>query len=310
MTRISAGYRQWPQTDITGSPAGESRAAAMCRYRRRRPGVTGCMVIGYVVLILAAQGFAMGQHAVGNPPDLTGVKAAKWNHLAGRGIFFGHQSVGGNIMEGVEDLVASEPMVRLKPVVVETPEEITRGGFAHARVGKNRTPQSKMSEFARFVRNAADQIDIAFLKLCYVDITRKTDVKALFETYRATMDQLRQQFPQVTFVHLTVPLRVRTDTWRTSIKTLLGRPAWEHADNVRRNEYNHLLTTHYKDREPVFDVALYEAMAGDGSLDTFKEQGSRYLALQPGYSYDGGHLNEAGRRWVAGHLLVFLADLP
>jgi len=65
----------------------------------------------------------------------------------------------------------------------------------------------------------------------------------------------------------------------------------------------------YVGREPFFDLAKLESTFPNGSQSTFTKDGNIYAALVPDYTNDGGHLNEKGRRIVAEHLLVYLAQL-
>ena len=57
-------------------------------------------------------------------------------------------------------------------------------------------------------------VDVAMMKLCYVDINSGTDVDALFATYRTTMAALQREVPGVTFIHVTVPLTTERDSCR------------------------------------------------------------------------------------------------
>jgi lysophospholipase L1-like esterase len=78
---------------------------------------------------------------------------------------------------------------------------------------------------------------------------------------------------------------------------------------VKRNKFNAMLRHEYAEREPFFDLAKLESTFPDGSQSTFTKDGSIYSSLVPDYTNDGGHLNEKGRRKIAEHLLVYLAQL-
>jgi hypothetical protein len=80
--------------------------------------------------------------------------------------------------------------------------------------------------------------------------------------------------------------------------------------NVARSRFNALLRAEYAGKEAVFDLAAAESTYPDGRQASFDWKGASYPRLIAGYSYDGRHLNESGRRWVAAHLLRFLAELP
>ena len=82
---------------------------------------------------------------------------------------------------------------------------------------------------------------------------------------------------------------------------------WEYDANIKKNEFNDLLTNYYAGKDPVFDIAYFESTYPDGKRSTFSKEGKSYFDLAPEYTYDDGHLNEKGRQWVAKHLLNFLA---
>jgi len=54
---------------------------------------------------------------------------------------------------------------------------------------------------------------------------------------------------------------------------------------------------------------MYESTLPDGKRSKFTKDGKEYFDLAPEYTFDDGHLNERGRRWVAQHLLTFLSEL-
>ena len=49
-------------------------------------------------------------------------------------------------------------------------------------------------------------VDVALMKFCYVNFTTSADVNALFARYRDTMGALERDFPNATFIHVTMPL--------------------------------------------------------------------------------------------------------
>ena len=52
------------------------------------------------------------------------------------------------------------------------------GIFAHSKIGKNREPASKLSEFIEIVeKGAGTGADILFMKFCYVDIIEENRCK-------------------------------------------------------------------------------------------------------------------------------------
>ena len=230
--------------------------------------------------------------------------------LSGKKIYFGHQSVGRNIMLGIEELLTEEQKKRLPIIKASNPRAYQGNLFAHSDVGRNRDPLSKLKGFDRQLDRVGNwQPDIAMLKFCYVDVEKNADVETLFRQYQERMQQVKLKHPDVKLVHFTVPLRTVQSGVKASIKQLIGRQLEGAADNIQRHRYNELLRKAYAGKEPIFDIAKIESTREDGSRETFTQGGKTYYALVPEYSNDGGHLNRRGRAWVAKHLLEFLAEL-
>ncbi len=239
---------------------------------------------------------------------LADVPAAKWQELAKKKIYFGHQSVGFNIIDGLSEVMKEHPDIKLN--IVETRKAKGNGGaLMHSRVGKNRSPDTKIKDFVNVIDQELGVVpDAAALKFCYVDAYDKIDVREIFQEYREAMEKLEKEHPGLTVIHFTMPLRTQKISWKTRLKTMLGKDAWELEDNARRNEYNRLLLETYQGREPVFDIAAIEAGEPGGKKVTFKYKGQEYLAMNPAYSSDGGHLNHLGQKVVAEQFLLFLAN--
>ncbi|MBZ4396657.1 hypothetical protein VZQ01_02220 [Myxococcus faecalis] len=238
--------------------------------------------------------------------------SAPLEKLSGRRIFFGHQSVGGNILDGVKALPNSAQGVVPRVVEVQSPtESLAPGTLAHAMVGQNEKPESKIADFERLMdAGLAKSTDVAFFKFCYIDINGATDTRALFEKYRVAMEGLKARHPGTTFVHVTAPLTTVQRGAKAWLKELLGRPVWGVAENVQRETFNELMRKTYADKEPLFDLARLESTAPDGSRETYELNGQTWPAMVPGYSDDGGHLNAAAQKRLATELLNFLAGLP
>lgn len=238
--------------------------------------------------------------------------SAPLEKLSSRRIFFGHQSVGGNILDGVKALPHSAQGVVPRVVEVQTPtESLAPGTLAHAMVGQNEKPESKIADFERLMdAGLARSTDVAFFKFCYIDINGATDTRALFEKYRVAMEGLKARHPGTTFVHVTAPLTTVQRGAKAWLKELLGRPVWGVAENVQRETFNELMRKTYAGKEPLFDLARLESTAPDGSRETYELNGQTWPAMVPGYSDDGGHLNAAAQTRLATELLNFLASLP
>lgn len=218
--------------------------------------------------------------------------------VAERRIFFGHMSVGKNILSGLDQVYATHdvaPPTEIEIAPGDGPTLPADGVLVHALIGENRHPVGKLANFDTTLRGGlAEQVDAAALKFCYIDIRWNSDVEALFAKYRDTLAQLEADYPEVQFVHMTVPLTTGPYGIRDHLKVLVGRD-----DNATRERYNALMREAYgPDR--LFDLATLEATEPDGIL--------RERELFGGYSSDGAHLNAAGSARIAAEFIGFLAD--
>lgn len=223
-------------------------------------------------------------------------------------VFFGHQSVGSNILEGVQAL-ARKGGVDLRVTETEGATGLTPGTLAHAYIDYNGAPDVKLESFHRaFEKGASSSPDFALMKLCYVDFSASTDVEALFSRYRAAMEKLQSSHPAATLVHVTVPLTAKQSTFKSLAKRALGRATSEQMNELRER-FNDLLRGTYEGKEPIFDLARLESTAQDGSPTTAKLAGGEVPMLTPSYTDDGEHLNEVGSERVARELVSLLASL-
>lgn len=238
------------------------------------------------------------------------IHKSRWENLSKKKIYFGHQSIGFNIVDGIKDVITNNPQIKLNILESHNPSEFDKPIFAHSRVGENHDPISKNNAFEQFIRKGiGESADFVFFKYCYVDIKSETDVEKLFSEYRDTLAKLKKEYPETTFIHVTVPLVAVQKGPRVWVKKLIGREIGGYRDNIKRNQYNDILRNYYQGKDPVFDLGHIESTFHDGTEETFKEDGKVYHALVPKYTSDGRHLNEYGRRIVAEQLLVFLANL-
>ncbi len=227
-----------------------------------------------------------------------------------RRIFFGHQSVGADIVAGVRQLADRCPETTCIIEQTKQSAHMQRPGLYHAPIGRNRDPLAKNNDFAAVLSSGVgDVVDIALYKYCYVDITDATNIWELFSQYCRNMLNLQERFPAVSFIHVTVPLTSVQTGPRAWVKKLIGRPIDGMVDNIRRHGFNELMRSTFEKREPFFDLAALGATRADGSRSCFHHRGARYPALAPELTPDGGHLNERGREMVAGALLRLLASL-
>lgn len=239
---------------------------------------------------------------------LDAVPQEKLAELSQKKIFFGHKSVGVNILDGLKDVMEARPSIKLD--IRESAEPTAFGGpvFAHAFVGTNFEPQTKIDRFREIMESGVGQaVNIAFFKFCFVDVGHSTDLEALFKNYSEIMERLSTEFPGAKFVTFTVPLVSGPIGLKARLKKLLGRLPFYDTDHVQRSLYNDMLRERYK--ESLFDIAAIESRIGDTKKATFKKGGKEYEILLRGYTHDGGHLNSAGRQIVAIELLLYLASI-
>jgi hypothetical protein len=265
----------------------------------------------YVVTITAALAIScsgvktMDMIEIGKPSDSDIRKGL--DTVVSRKLFFGHQSVGLNIIDGLKDIGATAGIAMPPIVKARSGGDISGAGFYHSEVGKNLDPMSKLNDFDSILRGGVgNAVDAAFLKFCYVDFDANTDVEALFSAYRDTMARLKADFPKLIIVHFTAPLMIEERGLKARIKRLIGRKINSDADNAAREAYNRKLRAEYASKAPVFDLALVEASDSNGSATLHVGGDGQYYALRAEYSDDGGHLNAVGRKraasWLAAEL--------
>ena len=224
-------------------------------------------------------------------------------------ILFAHQSVGRNILDGVRDLMRDTGItLRIERFEEGAPAPAGAGLF-HVQVGKNGEPDTKIASFGQ-VLGANAGFDVALLKLCYEDVARHAQGQSgLLDRYASMVSRASAASPGTRLVHVTTPLRSEPLGWKTPIKRLLGRETEEDADNALRNAYNQSLLARFGDGKAlVFDLASVESTLPDGRRSTFEHQGKPVHTLATAYTYDGGHLNEAGRKHAAAAFLRTLAQ--
>ena len=220
--------------------------------------------------------------------------------------YFGHQSVGGDIMNGVADILRASG-TQLPLLELQTVTPLPDAFLLHMPVGRNSEPKTKCDDFKRIVdQELAGRIDYALFKFCYIDIGDDTDVEPLFAYYRSVLDGLKARHPDITFIHVTTALRDTPGGVGVWIRETLGRPNRAKLANVKRHEFNERLRAAYAG-EPIFDLAASESTYPDGRRETFVLNGKTYYSLIGAYTHDGGHLNELGRQHVAADFIRSIA---
>jgi hypothetical protein len=106
-------------------------------------------------------------------------------------------------------------------------------------------------------------------------------------------------------IHITVPLTTHARGLKPFIKNII----YGDIENIKRNQFNAMLTKKFKDSDAIFDLAKIESTRPDGSRSAFQYKGETYYSLYNRYTEDGGHLNEIASRIAAKELLLILAKV-
>lgn len=227
--------------------------------------------------------------------------------LASKKIYFGHQSVGYNIMDALASMVPAGSKLVIKET--DTPGDFKQPLFAHSKNGENVKPLTKIQGFVEKMDSGlGNRVNIAFFKFCYVDVNACVDVNGLFFDYKKAMDGLIKKYPKTRFIHVTIPVTKEEEglvaAMKSMIKSLIGRKTGFEIDNIKRMEFNNLLRKEYGPR--VFDLALIESSDSDGREIISNKGGIAHQALLEEYTTDGGHLNQLGGEVVVSKLVKFL----
>ncbi len=242
--------------------------------------------------------------------NLKDIPDSKWQKLSEKVFFFGHQSVGYNILDGVRDIMREHPNIKLKIIEGKDAASIQPGSLLHSPIGQNMRPESKINDFLNIIQSGVGtRADAVFLKFCYVDIDKDTDPEALFSSYVNSIENIRKAYPKLKIIHFTSPLTTLQTGPKAWIKKIIGRPVYGAIENMNRHKYNELLRNRFEGKDPILDIALIESTRPDGTRFSYTYEGNTYYAMDPEYTYDGGHLNELCRKKVAEHLILILANL-
>lgn len=213
--------------------------------------------------------------------------------------YFGHQSVGANLMTGLGALGDADARYKISVQWAYQAVSAFQGpGMFDKFVGENYQPYQKISDFDAQVRTTlqvGNHVDVAFTKFCYVDLSESTDVAALAQAYITEMEALETAFTNTTFLWTTAPLTASAD-----------------AANVKRNQYAQLIrnyaSTHGK---PLYDLAALEAVSASGARCQFTSGGATYDRLCTDWEASAGdpHLNAAAGQRFAKVLALGLIDV-
>lgn len=210
--------------------------------------------------------------------------------------FFGHQSIGAQVLKGVTEYAQDAGAGRPTYPDPESGSLPTSGGFlAQSYVGENGDPLAKLAEFDKILRSGVgNRIDVAVIKLCYADIRSGDDPAAVFQAYKQTLSALERDYPRVTFLYATEPVVMANNS--------------DGPNNVPRAVFNNLMRTEYAKTGRLWDVAAIESSTTAGRVVTGTYQGKVVAALNPEFaSADQRHITGPGPKAVAGPLLELIA---
>ena len=287
---------------------------APTRWRFRRPVAA---VVAVVALVLAVAVVMADRWSEEKSISIQGnvasaIATEDLTAVAHTRVFFGHFSVGMNVLEAVPGVYADHG-VSAPPIEQGRRGPGANGGFiSHKFIGEDVKPLLKLEDFDRTMRGGMGrQVDVALMKFFSVDISSTTDVDTLFARYRDTMAALERDFPNVTFIHVTVPLTTEPGLYtelKTRLKTLLGRRDLRgQGANVARERLNALIRGEYAGRH-LFDLAAIESTKPDGTRVSGRYDNQGYFALYDGYASDIGHLNAVGSKIAATAFLEAIAQ--
>lgn len=259
------------------------------------------------LIILAVTIFIISSNKSGNSMDPEIYKNIAL--IRQKNIYFGHQSVGENIIDGIKKIIldGKQNEVLIKDYNNHGPFERTY--FLHSKIGQNGYPQSKFNEFADIIHDLAKKnLNIAMMKLCFVDITKTTNIDEVFKSYVNLIETLQHQYPEIKFIHFTVPLKSEP-SWINKLKDKIkGNYNYDPRDNEARNNYNELLLSKYPPKD-IFDLAGVESTYPDSKREVMIIDGKPCYSLIKEYTTDGGHLNDMGKDIVSEKLIQKLYEI-
>lgn len=224
---------------------------------------------------------------------------------ADKKIYFGHQSVGLNMLDGLEQVLNGRNNGTMTIEKIDKDSNVSGPALYHSFIGYNEKTDSKLEDFHYYVESVfGGNLDVALMKFCYLDIEAYTDVDSLYDNYKATIDTLESRFPDIRFVHMTVPLRGLQKGPKAWVKRVLGKPVVGYEDNRKRERFNAMVRRDYG--ENLFDIALLESTRQSGERALVEVGGQQVPYLASEYTDDGGHLNDVSKKLIAEEFLKFL----
>lgn len=275
----------------------------MLELSSRRNLLRGALAVGYGLCMQATLADALAV----TPPRISVSESSEpigWQRLSKLRVVFGHQSVGFDVLKGIEQL-ALRDSARFN--INERSAGPALAGINHFRIGKNGDPLSKMQDFsAALEAGAAHGADVAIMKLCYSDFDAGTDAGQVAKDYIAHLESLARKYPATRFVAVTSPLYVQQSGPKTKLKEMIDKLQGMDSAPAKRAEFNERLRERYAAAGQLYDIARVESgLSGECCVGRRTEP--PYESLRPELTRDGGHLNEHGQILAANALLAVLS---
>ncbi|MCL2297303.1 MAG: hypothetical protein FWC38_07685 [Proteobacteria bacterium] len=239
--------------------------------------------------------------AQGSPWTQTTFAPADVTALNGKSVFFVHNSVGSNIVDGLRAVAPSLTITN----AITSGGQPSATGFTDlymnnyaASTGNpipnfNRRPLDKVAYFETLMERGGRHAQIAFLKFCFMDFDGDMPAwETMRDAYSGMVNRLQTSYPNVTFVHITAPLYVYNQSWH----------------NNKQHNFNNWLRATYGGK--VFDLAAITSINANGTPAATAQNpspGAPTLSLDWAVGVNNSHLNANGGRRVASGLISFLA---
>ena len=273
-------------------------------------GLAACAAVGAAVIAYLMTGRPLATPLAPERVDLSALDQVPdevWARLRSQRIYFGHQSVGENVLAGLQWVLDHKPQIGLRVVAASQPGAFTEPGLIHGPIGVNGDAQSKIDAFDTVVRGPdGAQLDVAFMKFCYVDVAAGSDPHAIVSAYRSTVESISRDRPRLRIVHTTMPLTSLDIGRKALVKRTLGFPSAGESANPVRGSYNEALRESFP-QDAILDIAAIESKAPGHEPQTLASGDRDWPTLAPELTTDGGHLNMGGGVLVARELLLMLA---
>jgi hypothetical protein len=202
----------------------------------------------------------------------TALSASDKDALKQRKVFFGHQSVGQNLVDGAR--MIGFPFAR-----VTSGAELAATPWGEAKIDKNRAPLEKISSFHTFLTDKGmGAVDVAGFKFCWIDFNANSNVDDLLAKYDAEVKLAKEKFPALRILHITPPL--------TTNEPKLNAIRWQ---------FGRALVARYKNDGLVLDLAEVVSTTADGGV--CERGGSPRMCTA--WALDRGHLNAVGSQRAA-----------